>query len=71
MKDLLDQLKREVRRLRNDVAPSCSDESINTLMDIHDELLRTIRKIENAMRSQKTHDGSTGETPQPRASTSR
>src|SRR5690349_18577392 len=41
MKELIEKLKRDIRRLRNDVAPFCSDDGINTLMDIHDELLRT------------------------------
>ena len=51
MKELVDKLRRDVRRLRDDVAPFCSDDGINTLMDIHDELLRTVRKIESAMRA--------------------
>ena len=50
MKDLIDKLRRDVRRLRDEVGPFCSDDGINTLMDIHDELLRTARKLEAALR---------------------
>jgi hypothetical protein len=70
MKDLLDQLKREVRRLRDQVAPTCSDNGINTLMDIHDELLRIIRRIESSLRSEKMRTGNTDQKRQSTASTS-
>ena len=51
MKELIEKLRRDIRRLRDDVAPFCSDDGINALMDIHDELLRTVRKIEAAARN--------------------
>jgi hypothetical protein len=57
MMELLDKLKRDIRRLRNDVGPFCSDEGINLLMDVHDELLRSVRKLEAAMRKALPEDG--------------
>jgi hypothetical protein len=59
MKELLDKLRRDIRRLR-DVGPYCNDDGINMLMDIHDELLRTLRKIEAAARTETENGAAKG-----------